>query len=202
LVEQRSLQLLRAVYLRVVREGKARAEEVRKDLSADSASFRAMLRLAVKNHLVKVSRGEVQLTATGRKKLKVVMMGGAFEIIHPGHIHTMSEARRLGNTLVVVVATDESVRRSKGRDPVTGQDLRVKLVSSVRLVDLALPGNKGSIFDILPRIMPDVVAVGYDQRHDPNEIVKEAARRGLVITAERLNTPLPDLKSSKILLSL
>jgi FAD synthetase len=202
LVEKRGLALLRAVYLRRVREGRARTDDVRKDLSIDASTFREELRSVVKRRLIKVSKGEVQLTASGRRKLRVVMVGGAFEIIHPGHIHTMSEARRLGNTLIVVVATDESVKRSKGRDPVTEQDLRVKLVSSLKLVDLALPGNKGSIFDILPRIRPDVVAVGYDQRHDPNEIVKEAARRGLTITAQRLNTPLPDLKSSKILLSL
>ncbi len=43
--------------------------------------------------------------------------------------------------------------------------MRVALVSSLRQVDLALPGNKGSIYDILVKIRPDVVALGYDQRH-------------------------------------
>ncbi len=45
------------------------------------------------------------------------MLGGAFEIIHPGHVLALSEAKGLGNTLVVVVATDESVERNKGRPP-------------------------------------------------------------------------------------
>ena len=152
--------------------------------------------------LVSEAKGIVDLTPSGRRRLKVVMMGGAFEIIHPGHIDALSEARRLGNTLVVVVATDESVERNKGRTSVTGQALRVGLVSSLRQVDLALPGNRGSIYEILLKIRPDIVALGYDQRHSAEEIVREAARRGVSIRAARLGTTLPDLKSSKILLSL
>lgn len=202
MVEALEVGLLRAAYLRKVRDGKAPKERVRRDLAVDAAEFSPALRLAVKRGLVKVARGDVSLTASGRRRLKVVMVGGAFEIIHPGHIHTLKEAKGLGNTLVVVVATDESVKRSKGRDPVTGQELRVELVGSLRPVDLALPGNKGSIYDILERIRPDVVAVGYDQRHDTEEISREAARRGMNVTAVRLTTPIPDVKSSKILLSL
>jgi FAD synthetase len=202
LVAAGELGLLRAAYLREVRDGRAPQERVRRDLAVGAADFAAALRLAVKKGLLKVVGGDVRLTASGRRRLKVVMVGGAFEIIHPGHIHTIREAKALGNTLIVVVATDESVKRSKGRDPVTGQELRVELVSSLRPVDLALPGNKGSIYDILQRIRPDVVAVGYDQRHDTDEISREAARRGVNVTAVRLTTPLPDIKSSKILLSL
>jgi len=131
-----------------------------------------------------------------------VMLGGAFEIIHPGHVLALSEARGLGNTLVVVVATDESVERNKGRPPATNQALRVALVSSLRQVDLALPGNQGSIYDILVRIRPDVVALGYDQRHNGGEIVREAAKRGVAISTARLGSPIPDVKTSKILTSL
>jgi FAD synthetase len=140
--------------------------------------------------------------AAGRRRLKVVMIGGAFEIIHPGHIQTFSAARKLGNTLVVVVATDESVSRNKGRPPVTNQEWRVMLVSSLRQVDLAVPGNRGSIYDILPRIRPDVVAVGYDQVHDTEDIVREAAKRGVEIEVARLETPIPEVKTSKILQSI
>jgi cytidyltransferase-like protein len=130
------------------------------------------------------------------------MLGGAFEIIHPGHVHALSEAKSLGNTLVVVVATDESVERNKGRPPATNQALRVALVSSLRQVDLAVQGNKGSIYDILVRIRPDIVALGYDQHHNGDEIVREAAKRGVAISTARLGSPIPDVKTSKILMSL
>lgn len=171
-------------------------------LEATPTSVRAALREAAGRRLVREVGGKLVLTPLGRRRLKVVMLGGAFEIIHPGHVYALSEARRLGNTLVVVVATDESVERNKGRHPATNQALRVTLVSSLRQVDLALPGNKGSIFDILAKVRPDVVALGYDQHHNGEEIVREAARRGVIVSTARLGSPIPDVKTSKILMSM
>jgi cytidyltransferase-like protein len=197
-----TLTVLKAVYVTNVNEGGARVASICKTLASGPTSVRAALREASRKKLVKAAKGAIELTALGRRRLKVVMMGGAFEIIHPGHVLALSEARRLGNTLVVVIATDGSVERNKGRAPVTDQATRVGLVSSLRLVDLALPGNKGSIYDILLRIRPDVVALGYDQRHSGEEIEREAAKRGLRVRAARLGTTVPDLKTSKILSSL
>ena len=168
---------------------------------ADSVA-RSAIADAVAMRLLKVAKGSAALTPAGRRRLKVVMLGGAFEIIHPGHVFALSEARSLGNTLVVIVATDESVQKNKGRQPVTDQESRVKLVSSLRQVDLGLPGNKGSIFEILLKVRPDVVALGYDQHHSGDEIVREAAKRGLTLTTARLGAQMPDVKSSKILFSM
>lgn len=195
------LDILREVYLANLRDGKATTKAIASGLRTSQASVGSVLREAAAKGLVKSGKGSVGLTPAGRRRLKVVMFGGAFEIIHPGHIHALSEARGLGNTLVVVVATDESVERNKGRPPATGQAQRVALISSLRQVDLALAGNKGSIFDILVKVRPDIVALGYDQRHNDGEIVKEAARRGVAITTARLGSPMPDVKTSKILLS-
>jgi cytidyltransferase-like protein len=197
-----TLDLLRLVYVENLRDGRSTATSIGARLGAAAPSVRSALREAFAKKLVRTAKGRVEVTPAGRRRLKVVMMGGAFEIIHPGHVQALSEARRLGNTLVVVVATDGSVEKNKGRPPVTSQALRVGLVSSVRQVDLALPGNKGSIYDILLRIRPDVVALGYDQRHNGDEIAQEAARRGIHVRIARLGTQIPDLKTSKILLSL
>ncbi len=197
-----TLDLLRQVFVASLRDGRAKVGAVSSGLGAPASSVRSALREASARGLARVAGGSAELTPAGRRRLKVVMLGGAFEIIHPGHIHALSEARDMGNTLVVVVATDESVERNKGRPPVTNQALRVVLVSSLRQVDLALPGNKGSIYDILVRIRPDVVALGYDQHHDAEEIVREAAKRGVTTSAARLGSPVPGVKTSKILLSL
>lgn len=193
--------LLREVYLGAL-TGAASPQSIARRLGEPVTAVRAALRAASAEGLVQVGKAGATMTPAGRRRLRVVMLGGAFEIIHPGHVHALSEAKRLGNTLVVVVATDESVERNKGRPPATGQASRVELVSSLRQVDLAIPGNRGSIFDILTRVRPDVVALGYDQRHNPEEIVREAARRGVKITTARLGSPMPGLKTSKILLSL
>jgi cytidyltransferase-like protein len=197
-----TLDVLRGVYVANLKDGKAKIGAVSGALGASTSLVRAALLDASAKGLVRVARGSADLTPAGRRRLKVVMLGGAFEIIHPGHIHALSEAKKMGNTLVVVVATDESVERNKGRPPATSQTLRVALVSSLRLVDLAVPGNKGSIYDILVRIRPDVVALGYDQRHNDDEIVREAAKRGVTISTARLGSPIPDVKTSKILMSL
>ena len=193
--------LLRAVYLEKIRRGAASGTGLRKTLGVSAGQLRAAVAAAKRRGLVEPKGGSVELTAAGRRRLRVVMLGGAFEIIHPGHIAAVTEARSMGNALVVVVATDENVGKNKGRPPVTSQAQRVKLVSSLRQVDLALPGNKGSIFDILLKIRPDVVALGYDQRLDLDVIVKEAAKRGLKISAARLGTTIPEVKTSKILFS-
>ncbi len=197
------MSLLREVYVSNLRDGSARVSSVGARFGASPSRVRSIIREAAAKGLVRrTAKGDLQLSPAGRRRLRVVMMGGAFEIIHPGHVQALSDARRLGNTLVVVVATDESVEKNKGRAPVTDQALRVGLVSSLRQVDLALAGNKGSIYEILLRIRPDVVALGYDQRHSGEEIEREAARRGVSIRTARLGTTIPHLKSSKILLSL
>jgi FAD synthetase len=197
-----TLDVLREVYVANLRDGRAQVGVICRALGAPSSSVRSALREASGKRLVRVTRGSAELTLAGRRRLKVVMLGGAFEIIHPGHTHALSEAKSLGNTLVVVVATDESVERNKGRPPATNQALRVALVSSLRQVDLAVPGNKGSIYDILVRIRPDIVALGYDQHHNGDEIVREAAKRGVTISTARLGSPIPGVKTSKILMSL
>jgi cytidyltransferase-like protein len=192
------LDLLRAVYSVNLREGRSTVEEVALIVGAPREEASRGLQSAATAGLLQLNGPEVLLNPKGRSKLRVVMIGGAFEIIHPGHLHTVEQARKLGNTLVVVVATDKTVTKNKGRDPVTPQEWRVKLVSALRGVDVGLAGGQGSIYDTLEKVRPDVVALGYDQTHNPKDIELEARRRGLVLSVVRLSSPLPDVKTSKI----
>ncbi|MDA4135700.1 MAG: FAD synthase [Thaumarchaeota archaeon] len=192
------LDVLRAVYSASLREGRPTVKAVALIMEGPSEEVSKRLRSAATAGLVQLSGPGVVLTPKGRSRLKVVMIGGAFEIIHPGHLHTVEQARKLGNTLVVVVAADKTVTKNKGRDPVTSQEWRVKLVSAVRGVDVGLPGGQGSIYDTLEKVRPDVVALGYDQTHNPKDIELEARSRGLELRVVRLSSPLPDVKTSKI----
>ena len=191
-------QALRLVYSAQLAGGPVTADRVANEAGGPKDEVAKVLETAAASGLVELKGGEVSLTPAGRRKLKVVMIGGAFEIIHPGHLHTIEQARKLGDTLVVVVATDKSVVKNKGRDPVTPQAWRVKLVAAVRGVDVSIPGGQGSIYDTLERVRPDVVALGYDQTHNPADIEAEASRRGLKLSVVRLTSPLPDIKTSKI----
>lgn len=194
----KELDVLRAVYSTALLEGRSTVDAVAKFLGESRPEAAEELQAVVALGLVSVDEGGLSLTPEGRSKLRVVMIGGAFEIIHPGHLHTIEQAKKLGDTLVVVVATDKNIVKNKGREPVTTQDWRVKLVAAVRGVDVSLAGGTGSIYDTLEKVRPDVVALGYDQIHNPADIEAEARRRGLLLSVVRLSTPLPDVKTSKI----
>jgi FAD synthetase len=195
-------ELLKAVYGTRLSQGLATVDSISLALGETREEIGLRLEEASRGGLLDVSGQEVTLTAKGRAKLSVVMIGGAFEIIHPGHLHTITEAKRFGNTLVVVVATDRTVSKNKGREPVTTQEWRVKLVAALREVDVSLPGGQGSIYDTLEKVRPDVVALGYDQTHNPVDIENEARRRGLELRVVRLTSPLPGVKTSKIVSTL
>jgi|TARA_B100000767_G_scaffold85471_2_gene82143 FAD synthetase len=103
--------------------------------------------------------------------MKRVMAVGVFDLLHAGHLHYMEQAKALGDHLTVVVAHDDTVRKRK-HEPVTGQDLRLRMVQGLKPVDSAVIGNPPDvpIFDILPSINPNVIALGYDQEHAEDSI--------------------------------
>ena len=140
-----------------------------------------------------------RLTEKGRKSLKVVFIGGGFEVIHEGHIHTIDEAKSLGDVLVVSVARDSTIRKRKGRAPVSPEEERVRMLSSLRQVDAAILGVEGDIYVTLERVRPDIVALGYDQHHDEREIVREGKKRGMKLKVVRLDSPVPGIKTSRLL---
>ena len=100
-----------------------------------------------------------------------VLAVGVFDLLHAGHLHYMEQAKSLGDYLVVVVAHDDTVRKRK-HEPVTGQELRCRMVAGLKPVDESLIGNPPDvpIFDILPVIKPDIIALGYDQEHAEERI--------------------------------
>ncbi len=109
-----------------------------------------------------------------------VMAVGVFDLLHAGHLHYLEQAKALGNHLTVVVAHDDTVRKRK-HEPVTGQDLRRRMVEGLKPVDEAIIGNSPDvpIFDILPSVNPDVIALGYDQEHAEGRIRTSLEERGL-----------------------
>jgi cytidyltransferase-like protein len=149
--------------------------------------------------LVSLERGAVMLTPKGRKAIKVVFIGGGFEVIHHGHAYTIGRAKELGDVLVVAVATDSTIRRRKQREPLANEQDRVRLLSSLRQVDVALLGVEGDIYVTLEKVRPDIVALGYDQYHMEDEVVKEAAARGMRLKVVRLDSPYPKIKTSALL---
>ena len=108
-----------------------------------------------------------------------VMAVGIFDLLHAGHLHYVEQAKSLGEELVVVIAHDETVRKQK-HEPVTGQDLRRRMVEGLKPVDQAIIGNPPvvPIFEILKQIDPDLIALGYDQKHSIDAIRKGLDQHG------------------------
>ena len=149
--------------------------------------------------LVETKDGGAVLTSKGRKAIRVVFIGGGFEIIHYGHVYTIGKAKELGDALVVSVARDSTIRKRKNREPLIGEEDRVKLLSSLRQVDAAILGVEGDIYVTLEKVKPDVVALGYDQYHIEDEVKTNAAKRGMKIEVVRLDSPYPDIKTRRVL---
>ena len=114
-----------------------------------------------------------------------VMASGVFDILHMGHLHFLEEARKLGDELVVVVATDNTARKRK-HEPITPQDMRRNMIAALRVVDRAVVGTDGDMFDIVKQVKPDIIALGFDQDHDETIIEQRLAKMGLEVKVVRL----------------
>ncbi len=150
----------------------------------------------ISNQLVNEDRKT--LTELGRTSLKVVLAGGVFDIIHPGHIHTLNAAKDLGDVLVVVIATDKTSEKMKKRLPLHNQDQRKMLVDSLSVVDLSVVGHEGDIFKTVDLIRPQIIALGYDQVHQEKFITEGCRKINLDVTVARLQSPIPEVSSSTI----
>ena len=112
-----------------------------------------------------------------------VLATGTFDILHPGHIFYLEEAKKLGDELYVIVARDVNVKK---RAPIIPEEQRLKMVASLKIVNKAVLGSEKDIFEPLYEIKPDIVALGYDQNFDERELERELRRRGFNTKVVRL----------------
>ena len=129
---------------------------------------------------------------------KIVLAGGVFAIIHPGHINTLNDAKKLGDVLVVVVATDKTAIKMKKRKPLHSAKLRQELVSSLTMVDLCIVGDEEDIFKTVDLVKPQIIVLGYDQSHQEKFIIDGCKKINLDVRVARLESPRPETSSSVI----
>jgi FAD synthetase len=132
----------------------------------------------------------------------LVVATGVFEILHPGHIKYLEEAKKLGDRLTVVVARDETAKRRKRR-PVISEKQRLHMVRELKPVDDAVLGDNDDMYSTIVRLRPDVLAIGPDQEWDEGEIESELRSRGLHTKVVRIKTYwVAGLHSSRIIVDL
>lgn len=100
---------------------------------------------------------------TKRRSRRVVFTNGCFDLLHPGHIRTLEEARSLGDLLVVALNEDASVRKSKGDSrPVIAENERAELLAALEAVDFVVLFGEPTPRELIAKLVPDVLVKGAD----------------------------------------
>jgi FAD synthetase len=110
--------------------------------------------------------------------MTTVVATGTFEILHPGHVLFLKEAKKLGDKLVVIVSTDKNARMRKGRVLIP-QEQRLEMVKALKFVDNAVIGDEKDIFKPIKRIRPDIIALGRNQKFREKELEAKLKARGI-----------------------
>jgi cytidyltransferase-like protein len=183
--------LLKYVYLLQLRRPFFTRAELMEKTGLDADRAEEVLRHLTMSRMVERRNiDQYSLLAPGRSKIKVVLAGGVYDILHLGHLAALAEAKTYGDVLVVVVATDVTVETLKGRRPVFAEEDRRALVDSLKPVDAAILGYEdvGMGYEqVIDDVRPDVIALGYDQDSLARTITEIVKRKNLKIEIVRLS---------------
>jgi len=124
------------------------------------------------------------------RKKKVVLASGVFDLLHLGHVKFLEGAKKAGGEnakLVVIIARDSTVEKTKGRKPIMSEDQRRTLVESLKVVDEAVLGYENfDIGEVIENVKPDVIALGYDQEEMEREVRNYVDKHKLNIKIVRI----------------
>ena len=129
-----------------------------------------------------------------------VLVGGVFDILHPGHLKFLEKAKEHGDELIVIVACDKKVIEKKSREPLFKQDERLRMIQALEIVDKAILGEETENYlQVVEDAQPDVIVLGYDQKFETLE--KDLEENGLDIKVIRLDFVVEEElnKTSKII---
>jgi 3,4-dihydroxy 2-butanone 4-phosphate synthase len=134
-----------------------------------------------------------------KKKGTRVMASGVFDLMHPGHLAFLEQAKALGDELIIVIARDTTVQNRK-RHPIVNERARREMVASIKGVDAAVLGYEEDKNRIVHELQPDIIALGHDQSPDVEELQNELRGEGLDIRIVRLDKRTGDILATSELL--
>jgi len=126
----------------------------------------------------------------GTDDADVVVAQGTFDILHPGHLHYLRDAKAMGDRLVVIVARSANVTHKE--PPVVPGPQRREMVAGLDPVDEARLGHPEDIFVPIEELDPTVIALGFDQHHDADGIRTALSERGLDCEVRRASAYEPE----------
>ena len=116
------------------------------------------------------------------KRTTRVLAFGTFDILHPGHIAYLTYAKQQGETLAVIIARDSSVRKIKGSLPLFTERDRLRMVRTLRMVDIAFLGDRKDHYRSIEKTQPDIICLGYDHRISEDALLEELKKRNIRIS--------------------
>lgn len=130
---------------------------------------------------------------------KKVMAFGTFDVFHPGHRSYLKQAKKPGDYLIVIVARDKTVLRIKKQRTVNSEQERLNILKNSNLADEVALGNLKDKYTVIIKFRPDVIALGYDQKVDLQELKSKLEEFNLKSKIIRLKSHKPEIyKSSKL----
>lgn len=107
-------------------------------------------------------------------QVTIVLASGVFDILHLGHLFYLEQSKKLGQKLYVVLARDKTVYQKKGK-PFNNEHIRKKILQALRCVDAVILGDEDFTrhqFDIIKKIKPSYITIGYDQPYDEAKLAQ------------------------------
>lgn len=120
--------------------------------------------------LVSVAQLQGALERWRQARGTIVMTNGCFDLLHPGHVASLQEARRLGDCLVVGINSDASVRQLKGpRRPIVDQQGRATMLAALECVDYVVLFDDATVAGLVEQVAPDVLVKSAE--YAPEQVV-------------------------------
>ncbi len=113
-----------------------------------------------------------------------VLATGTFDLLHPGHLLYLSEAKALGDELIVIVARDVMIKHKP--KPIISEGQRLAMVQALCIVDKALLGSEKDMYEPLREIKPDIIALGNDQHFNEKELEAQLRAKGIEARVVRI----------------
>ena len=114
-----------------------------------------------------------------KENKKIVFTNGVFDLLHKGHVFSLTQAAKEGDILIIGLNSDSSVKRLKGDSrPVNDQDARALLLASLLMVDAVVIFEEDTPLKLITSVMPDVLVKGGDYTVDEIAGAKEVIANG------------------------
>lgn len=127
------------------------------------------------------------------------MAFGTFDLFHAGHENYLRQAKELGDMLIVIVARDETVKKTKGHTPDQHERERLKNVKKSKIADKVILGFKGDKHKVIRKYKPNIIALGYDQFVFTQRLEKTIIDLKLDTVIHRMKPYQPEIYKSSLL---